>query len=292
MDEQSPQCSSCTPVGPGPVFKRSEAVVIWLILAGIVAAITWFWKNPWVSAPLVAFLAIPISRIVRLTFLRILVVLAFGVGAFFLVGQWSTANAEYLTPVGLGSLQLGMSETQLEEAGATVESGGTVLSEYDGVWAYMTPEGTLGLITVTTSGPDGDSPEWSTPEGIQATSSVEEFMSAYPGASRYDGAGFSVAWARYGTNAIMLTSFGSKRGELELGPVDVVQAKYAETSKPEPPVTSPSNGSDGGYGWDQAYSDVMTGCLNEAQRQNGGVTEQDEVFCESYARSVADQMYK
>ena len=292
-DPGAQQCLTCAHVGPGPVLKRSEALVLWIVYATAVAAITWFWKNPWVSAPLVAILAIPISRLVQLTFLRVIVVAGFTVGAFFLVGQWASTNTERVTPVGLGVFQLGMTVSELQGQGFDdVEPGRAVGSEgYENVWGHVTEDGILGAISLDASG-NSDPPEWSTKEGIQATSSMEDFMKAYPDATRFDGKSFSIAWANFGGNAIMLTSYWPGKGQLEVGLTDIIQASFAEAMKPEPTTTGAPAGNGGGseYGSDEAYQDVLNGCLGEAQRLNGQVTPQDQDFCDSYARSIADQM--
>jgi hypothetical protein len=239
---------------------------------------------------LVAILAVPISRVVRLPLLRVGVVVLLTVASFWLVAQWNAASYQIIGDSSLGPVALGMTAEQVRAAGVAGAAPGAFLQIDEGAYAELNDAGIVTLLTADSSMAE-EPPPWRHETGITPDSSVADFMDAFPGSEVDEGSGGgSVAWVDLGQSALMLWSIAPDKGVLRIGSPEEIAMQVREITAVGPPVTeSTDTDSASGYGWDDAYADALRGCLLEAQRTNGVVSLQDEQFCEDYSASLANQ---
>jgi len=261
---------------------------LWLGLIVLLAYAIWGWKNPWLAAVLTLALLIMGTLFLRRMWLRGLVGLVAATGVFFWVSDMRVNDSVIVTSSAVGPYSLGQSSTDLANLGVTDAAPGELvkLPDLDSVWAELDTTGQVTLIDISTT--NSGSPRWQNEDGISAYSSIQDFRMVFPSAQVFTD-GWDMAWAPYGDNAIMLTKYGRDIGQLAIGRKSTIQAEFTEAT------ASASNTSDqegsAGYGRDDAYQDILTGCLNEAAEINGSVSSQDRQFCERFAQENANAAF-
>ena len=261
---------------------------IWIGLIGLLAYAIWGWKNPWLAAVLTLALLIMGTLFLRRMWLRGLVGLVAATGVFFWVSDMSVNDSVIVTSSAVGPYSLGQSSTNLANLGVSDAAPGELvkLPDLESVRAQLDTSGLVTLIDISTT--NSGSPRWQNEDGISAYSSIQDFRMVFPSAQVFTD-GWDMAWAPYGDNAIMLTKYGPEIGQLAIGRKSTIQAEFTEAAA----STSNTSDQEGSteYGRDDAYRDILTGCLNEAAAINGSVSNQDRQFCEQFAQENANAAF-